>query len=117
MAHLDSAAILDDFDRSSITLTQYNASTRDAMGRMAASSTATARTPVVHTTPQEDIMRMPEADRPREAITIYDTIRYNTPGRRPSEVTYQGRRYIVLSVADYETHGGIFIHVAGLVDT
>lgn len=117
MAHLDSAAILDDFDRSTVSVTTYGATTIDSLRRTVpgAASTVT-RNPVVHTTPERELQLMPEAIRPREAITIYDTIAYGSPETTPAEVLYQGRLYRVLKTADYAEHGSIYIMIAGLMD-
>lgn len=119
MPLLNSAPILDDFDRSSVTVTTYAASTIDALGRaIAGAPSAVARNPVVHTTPERDLQNLPDSIRPREAITIYDTIGYGSPDdtTHPDRVTYQGRSYRVISVADYAEHGEIYIMIAGLED-
>ena len=113
MTLLDSAAILDDFERSAVTVETPGEVTIDALREVVHGPPSVAnRNPVVHPADRRMLERLPEADRSRETIALYDTIEY----AQTATVTYQGRRYEVASVADYDTHGGVWLILAQLLD-
>lgn len=76
-----------------------------------------AREVVVHPAGRRMLERLPEADRARETIAIYDTQPIVGVGSaRPEVCRYQGSRYEVTHVADYEDLAGIYLVLASRID-
>lgn len=73
----------------------------------------------VHPAPQRTIDSLPEAFREREAISLYppaSSALRKAAGSKPPQVTYQGRRYMVVQRQDYDAAGGASIVTASLID-
>ena len=101
----------------SVTLRTFNASTINAYGESAATYTDTTRSMVVHPAPTRMLERLPDSDRHRETIAVYDTAAVRTVGTvRPNQIYYQSRWYEVVESGDYLTLGGIVITLAQLVE-
>lgn len=105
---------------SSVTVRTFASSTvgTDFYGADGSPTDVTELMPV-HPAPQRTIDSLPEAFREREAISLYPpaaSVLRKAAGSKPPQVTYQGRRYLVVARQDYDAAGGASIVTASLMD-
>jgi hypothetical protein len=106
------AAILDDFERVTVSVDLRGAVSVDALGQTTRATTTISSSAVWHPVSDRELQRMPEADR-RRGMRRYYTEDEWPPG---SVVTHDGEQYVVTQTKDYEDHGGLHIMMVGLVD-
>lgn len=115
---IDVSSLVGDIPTTSVTLRTFAGSTLNEYGEASATYTDVTRDMVVHPASMRLLERVPEADRHRETIAIYDTGALRTAGSvRPQQVQYQSRWYEIVESRDYGTLGGIYITLAQLVES
>jgi len=72
----------------------------------------------VHNMTGRDLQQVPEADRNIETIKIYTKVRlYVADGGQAADVlTYQGRNFRIVQVADFDPQGAVYISLGQLQD-
>lgn len=115
------ASLIDDFNLGPLTLYRKAAPTLNSYGEhVAASETAIQLNPVAaHNLTGRDLLKVPEANRNTEVLQFYTKVRiYVADGSQAAdEILYQGRRWTVIGVQDYQLQGGCWIAQAVLEDT
>jgi len=113
--------LIDEFDIGPLTLYRKTAPTLNSYGEfVAAAETTVQLNPVaVHNLTGRDLLKVPEADRDTETIQFYckQRIYVADANRAADELLYQGRRWTVIGVQDYELQGAVWIAQAQLEDT
>lgn len=115
---IDVAALAEgDIPRATVTVRTFGASTRDGLGRVTETPTDTVRTLVVHSLSDRRRLERLGLDGRREIIAAYATVGIGLEtNRRPPEIQYAGRWYVVVKVADYLAAGGACMVHAELRD-
>lgn len=108
--------------RKTVSITSFGATTLDQFRRATegAPTTVTRTIPMHPATSRRMLDKLPEIDRYRETIALYDAPSsplIAAPGCKASEVVVDGRSYDVTHVGDYQTQGGIVLILASLRDS
>lgn len=114
---IDVGTLVGDIPTTSVTIRTYGTSTVNDYGETTATPTDTVRSMVVHPASTKLLLRLPDSDRARETIAVYDTAAVLTVGSsRPARIQYQSQWYEVIDSENYAELGGIYIALAQLIE-
>jgi len=117
---IDVRGLIGAIPTTTVTVRTFGASSVNMRGETLATPSDEARALVVHPAGRRQIERLPEADRQRETIAIYDVAEDSplvpVPTRKAPRVIYQGDTYEVTFVGDYAEMGGVHLVLASRID-
>ena len=120
MLPLPVADLVDRFDVGPLQVERRTPPTPNAWGGFdTAPATVLSIRPIsAHNVQGRDLDQLPEADRVSEVVQFYTRTRLYTAtdGFAPDVVLYQGRRWRIVTVRDFDPQGGIYCALGVLED-
>ena len=117
---LPSADLIDEFNVGPLEVERRDPPTQNQFGGFdVATAEEVILNPVAaHNVIGRDLEQVPEADRNSEIVQFYTVVRLFTAdgGRVADVVTYNERRYRIVTVRDFKLQGGVFCAFGALED-
>ena len=112
--------IIDRLNVGPLTVERYGPKAQNSYGGFDTPSptTLTINPIAAHNVQGRDLEQVPEADRNTEVVQFYTKVRLHVSdgGQLADVVTYNGRKYRIVQVLDYDTQGAVWIAFGALMD-
>jgi hypothetical protein len=112
--------IIDRLNVGPLTVERYGAKVQNEFGGFdtPAASTITLNKVAAHNVQGRDLEQVPEADRNSEIVQFYtkERLHVSDGGQLADVITYNGRKYRIVTVQDYDLQGGVWCAFGALVD-